>query len=678
MNRLLCVFILVSILTTFVFAQSEPPEFDYQILFDMREGRVPAAMEPRDDDIYHYNVTHEDLNIRIDPTTETIYGSVTMTAESYINNLTTIMIDFMDNMSVDSVYNLSGALNYTRQNNQLLVTPPAPLSQGQQFTVTVNYHGHPGGGSLQGFTFGSHSGIPIVASLSEPEDARSWWPCKDVPYDKFTADIRYTVPDWMFAASNGLLIDSTHNPDSTITYHWQENYPITTYLISISATNHVHFGEDYISVYGDTMPIDHYVYPERLTQAQTAFSTLPNYMAFFETKYGEYPFIDEKYGHALFTWSGGMEHQTMTSIGDNILSLNYEWLYVHELSHMWWGDMVTCGTWMDIWLNEGFATYSDALYKEHAYGAASFRSRMSSFRNTYFWEDQRNRFPIYNPVNMWGGTVYQKGAWIMHMLRWVGGDSLFWEFFPAYRDSFAFECVISAELQEVFEAVYDTTLDWFFREWVYMAGYPEYSWGYNTTNLGGNQYRVDMTFRQNQTTANQTPEVFIMPLPIRITTSSNTYNLAAWDSLRTQMFSFNVEGQPLAVMYDPDAWILDTRSNVPFFYPDLRVDLNPDSSTLVIPSGGGSFRFRASLINSTASTINTDAWSGVVLPNGRGYGPISLRRNLTVPAGATVSRDFVQNVPPNAPPGEYTFFVLAGTYSDSTTAAADAFRFVKQ
>ncbi len=677
MKRIFCLALLFSFLSLFAFAQTDPPDFDYQILFDMKEGRVPASMEPRDDDIYHYNVTHEDINISIDPTTQIINGTVTMTAESYINNLALIAIDFADNMAVDSVYDPAGALTYNRLNNQIRVTPHSPLNQGQQFQVTVVYHGHPGGGSLQGFTFGSHSGTVIVASLSEPEDARTWWPCKDVPHDKFTADIRYTVPDWMFAASNGVLVDTTHNPGSTITYHWQESYPITTYLISISATNFVHFGEPYISVFGDTMPIDHYVYPERLSQAQTAFATLPNYMAFFETKYGEYPFIEEKYGHALFTWSGGMEHQTMTSIGHNILSTNYEWLYVHELAHMWWGDMVTCGTWMDIWLNEGFATYSDALYKEHAYGTASFRSRMSSFRSTYFYEDQRDRFPIYNPTNMWGGTVYQKGAWLMHMLRWVGGDSAFWEFFPAYRDSFAFESVVSSELQEVFEAVYDTTLDWFFDEWVYQAGFPEFNWGYQSTNLGGNQYRVDVTFRQTQQLINQTP-IFTMPLPVEITTTSGAYEFVAWDSLPTQMFSFNVEGQPLAVMYDPDEWILDRRYSVSFFLPDLQAKLVPDSSTLVIPSGGGSFRYTASLTNNSSSVITTDGWTGVVLPNGQGYGPIALRTNLTVPAGVTLTRQFEQNVPPNAPAGEYNFFFLTGSYSDSSTVAADAFRFVKQ
>jgi len=659
------------------YAQDNGPESDYEILFNMKEGRIPYSMGPTDDDIYHYDVIHYDIDVEVDFTLQHIYGVVTQTAEATQNSLSTVVIDLANIMNINSLTRDGVPQSYMHQDNQIFIALSNPVNIGEEFNITINYDGQPMSGGLQGFEFDYHAGIPIAATLSEPEEARGWWPCKDVPWDKFTADIRYTVPNTMFAASNGLLIDTIVNPNNTKTYVWQETYPITTYLISLAVTNYVYFGEQYESVYGDSFNLDYYVFPEHLTQAQSAFATVPNVMEYYEQVYGEYPFVNEKYGHAIFMWSGGMEHQTMTSIGYNILSPSYEWLYAHELSHMWWGDMVTCGTWMDIWLNEGFATYSDALYKQYAYGQSQFISRMNSFKQSYFWEDNQNRFPIYDPVNMWGGTVYQKGAWLVHMLRYIGGEDNFWSFWETYRNNFEYSSAVTADLQATFEAVYDTTLDWYFDEWVYMAGYPEYDWGYEYESTGGNNYELRISIEQTQNLINDTP-IFTMPLPFRITTTSQTYNTALWDSLQQQMFTLVVEGQPTNVQYDPETWILDTRSQVTYFEPDLLMTLEPDTTSLIIPPGGGQVSFMAELSNNTGTTINTDAWSGAILPNGNVYGPIILRQNIQLAANSSVTRDIIQNVPASAPAGEYTYFFLAGSYPDSNTVAADAFTFIKE
>jgi hypothetical protein len=372
-----------------------------------------------------------------------------------------------------------------------------------------------------------------------------------------------------------------------------------------------------------------------------------------------------------------MEHQTLTSIGSNILSPSYEWLYAHELSHMWWGDMVTCGTWMDIWLNEGFATYCDALYKQYAYGQAAFISRMNSFRNSYFIEDAQNRFPIYNPEEMWGATVYQKGAWILHMLRWVSGEQDFWDFFTAYRDSFEYSNAITDQMQATMEAVNNTTLEWFYWEWVYMAGYPQYQWGYQSIAQPNNIYKVNISIKQTQNLVNQTP-IFTMPLPFRITAGGTANNVVAWDSLQQQTFSFYVTGNVTNVQYDPDTWILDTRQNIPFFLPDLQMILTPDSTTLNVPAGGGFVSFQARLQNNSTNTIGTDVWSGVTIPSGTTVGPLLLRENITLPAGGFLLRNMTQWVPGSAPAGQYHFFMLAGNYPTGPTQAADAFYFSKQ
>jgi hypothetical protein len=169
-----------------------------------------------------------------------------------------------------------------------------------------------------------------------------------------------------------------------------------------------------------------------------------------------------------------------------------------------------------------------------------------------------------------------------------------------------------------------------------------------------------------------------MPLPFRVVTPVQTYNLVFWDSLQQQAFSYIVQGQPSSVSYDPDTWILDTRVNVPFFLPDIQVILTPDSTTLVIPPSGGQVLFQVQLKNNTASPKTEDVWTGVVLPGGSPYGPILLRQGITIGAGATITRNLGQTVPAGAPAGEYYYFMLAGDYSDSLTIAADAFNFVKQ
>lgn len=677
MRKIFSVMAICIIFISSVFSQTNEYEDDYRILYDMREGRLPHSSPPTDDDIYHYDVIHEDIDIKVLFATEEIQGVVTMTAQSFVDNLSTAAIDLYDNMVINSVTSGTTVLSYLHQNNQVFVTLASPVNTGEEFSITIDYEGEPMVGGLQAFSFETHAGIPMATSLSEPEEARSWWPCKDVPWDKFTADIRFTVPDYMIAASNGLLTEVIQNPDNTKTYHWVESYPITTYLISICATNYVHFGETYQSLFGDSMQLDYYVFPEHLTQAQNAFATVPDIMEYYESVFGEYPFIDEKYGHAIFNWSGGMEHQTLTSIGSNILSPSYEWLYAHELSHMWWGDMLTCGTWLDIWLNEGFATYCDALYKQYAYGQTAFNSRMSSFKQSYFWEDNQNRFPIYDPEIMWGSTVYKKGAWIVHMLRYVGGEADFFDMLAQYRGNFEYSSAVTSDLQETVEAVYDTTMDWFFDEWVYMAGYPEYQWGYNSTSIGGNLYEFTISVRQMQELIDDTP-IFTMPMPFVVNTPISDYNFTCWDSLQQQSFTFIVEGNPYQVTYDPDIWILDTRQNVPYFEPPLTLTMDPDSTTLTVPANGGTISFHAELSNNSTSNISTDVWSGVILPDGSVYGPIILRTGMNLAPGAMTSRDMAQNVPASAPSGDYTYFFLAGSYRDSTTVAADAFDFTKQ
>ncbi len=546
-----------------------PPLYDgdgYQLLWDMKEGRLPASdgMDATDDDT-GYDALHYDIEIKFDWDAQSVDGRVDMLFTVTETQITELDMRLRNNMVIDLLEVDGQAATYNIvSNSDLIIDLPQPLYMNDSATVSIEYHGNPIAGSLGALSWSDHSGTPTIESLSEPNGARTWWPCKDYPWEKTTARMVWTVPDWMTATSNGLLESVTTPEPGWTSYEWIENYPVTTYLICITATDFSYWQDWYVTVSGDSLPIDNYVYPEHLSNSYIDFAIVPEQIAFFASIYGEYPFMEEKYGHAEFHFWGAMEHQTITSMGQYFIdgSDEHQWIYAHELSHMWWGDLVTCATWDDIWLNEGFATYSDALWAGETGGTAGLNSRLATFRNTYFQSEYNDgRFPIYDPEEMWGGTVYEKGAWIMHMIRYVLGEDNFWDFFLEWRDRYSYGAANTAQMLETLEDVIAADFDWFFDEWVYMAGFPEYHWGWQYEPLGEDSSRVDISIIQTQPDTADTPLVFTMPIEFGVTTTSGYETHSVWNDQRNQNFSFDVSGTPTNVAFDPNLWILDTVAN---------------------------------------------------------------------------------------------------------------------
>jgi peptidase M1-like protein/thrombospondin type 3 repeat protein len=512
------------------------------------------------------------IDLTVTPAATRVDGSVRIQARSLVNGLSSLDVNLYDVLSVASVMRGATALPYTRGGNILHVTLDRTYADGELVDIVVNYGGTPPSVGYGAFTFGTHNGgtAPIISSLSEPTYAGAWWPCIDKPSDKAIVAMNLRVPTGLVGVSNGLLAGTIQNADGTTTFQWHSGYPISTYLVSVAISNYATWTDYYTPVTGGpVMPVQNWVYPEHLAAAQQDFSVTVPMLTFFSSVLGEYPFLAEKYGHAIFPFGGGMEHQTATSYGAGQITGDnrYDWIVAHELTHQWFGDSVTLADWRDIWLNEGFASYGEALWWEHLNGAAGLRSYMASFDTRPFCG------AIYDPpgaCGLFGHTVYDKGAWVLHMLRGVVGDAAFFEGLRDYAAAFASGNATTADFQGSMEAASGAALGGFFSRWVYQSGEPIYNWGWSAAPTPAGW----VTYVHIEQAQAGTP--FDMPIVLRISTATGSLDATVRDSAASQDFVLPaVADQPLAVALDPDLWIL--KSTGTLLLPDADVDGVPDN-----------------------------------------------------------------------------------------------------
>lgn len=505
-------------------------------LMRKRLETAPAASAAQD----AYDVHHYDLELQLDPTIRLLTGTGTTAATVLAGPLTSLELDLDANMTVSACRAAGAPAAFTHAADKLTVTLDRAYAAGETVTVSVDYAGDPAGSY---FGWDSHGGLPMIWTLSEPFGAREWWPCKDLNTDKAdSVDVRVSVPQELIVAGNGLLVSDTSD-GVWRTFHWRTRYPIATYLVSLAIHPYQTFSTWYAPLGGgDPMEIQHYVFADQYANAQNAYASTDEMMTVFAQAFGEYPFVAEKYGHASFVWGGGMEHQTMTSMGGL-----WEDVISHELGHQWWGDMVTCADFGHIWLNEGFATWSEAYWKEQTEGVAVYKAYMDGAAyygpGTIFVEDTSDFWGIFDT-----NLSYNKASWVVHMLRGALGDADFFAGLAAYRAQYGFGSATTEQFRDVMEAVSGRDLDAFFQQWIYGDFFPIYAAGWSQT--GGT---LALTIDQVQTEGG----LFAMPVTVRITTDQGVEDVVVENAAAaSQDFQIPVSGAVQSVVLDPDDWIL--------------------------------------------------------------------------------------------------------------------------
>jgi aminopeptidase N len=546
---------------------------EYRIPYKTKSSARQKAMhhfhETMFDTTYAFDVLHYHLDLIFPLENSAFSGRATITCQSQTDYLNAISFNMVD-LTADSVYFRGDKIAFDPQEYIIYIPVNQSINQSDTFSVAIYYQGEP---EKIGFYFYERS----AHTFAEPVYARYWFPCFDEPWDKATAELIVTVPRGVEVASIGLLESRELSTNQQWeTFHWKTEYPVATYLICVTMSKYyARWSDWYINAFDDSIEIAYYVFEWDSSNAVNDFTNMVDAMTFFSDRFGEYPF--EKYGMAEVdsSWFGGMEHQTMSTINSRWIQgdRSYEDGMVHELAHMWWGDAVTLNDWPAIWLNEGFATYSEALYAEYKKGSDALKPYMQYSKNMYLGQAEYNDFPIYNPsweeLFNWG-IIYNKGAWVLHMLRHVIGDVNFWKVLNQYYETYKYGNASISDFRNVCESVSGMDLYWFFNEWIYQTGCPKIQFSWTSQSLSRNQYDIIMVFKQTQTDG----PIFKMPIDLKLSLAEGTKDTSIWIENKQDIITLQVNSQPVDVQIDPDMWVLLELECVT--YENLRSDETPN------------------------------------------------------------------------------------------------------
>ncbi|NNV57727.1 T9SS type A sorting domain-containing protein [Panacibacter sp. KCS-6] len=526
----------------------------------------------------NYNVYYYKCEWTIDPAVYYISGKVSpsFTITNATNNL---VFDLSDALRVDSVYMRKKKLNFVRSGNATVtVQLPKTYGAGKKDSITFYYQGAPVGGGFGSFIQSTHNSKPVLWTLSEPYGASDWWPCRNGLDDKADSiDIYITHPGKYKASSNGML-QSVAKQGKNATSYFKHRYPIASYLVALAVTNYT-TATDFVQLGNTQMPVISNIYPEDSASFHAAITPVLNGLQLFSNTFTLYPFAKEKYGQTQFGWGGGMEHQTNSYVigyGEN--------LQTHELAHQWFGDKITCGSWEDIWLNEGFATFcADFLYTENYNPAqnkinikANLDYIVSQPGGSVKVDDTTNINRIFD-----GRLSYDKGAFLLRMLRFTMGDSLFFTALRNYLEDpqLKYNFARTANLQHHLEAVSGLNLTYFFNQWYQGQGYPSFTvkWSQN----GLNQANINIS----QVTSHPSVSFFQVPLALTFKNATQQKTIIVQHTINNQIVIDNIGFKADTVLIDPENYLISKNNKAikqaPLAKADnlLQISVSPNPFT---------------------------------------------------------------------------------------------------
>ena len=552
-------------------SQDPPPLYGKTDLSEpFSEGKNPAArnlqLHPE------YDVLSYDITTMIFPDSQIIEATTSISFVVTIDMEHNLLFDFAG-LQLDSVILDSDSIQCALQSESLIIHLETPLMTGDTHLVRIHYQGTP----EKGLYFRSNSnGDPVIYSHNEPYDAHFWFPCKDDPSDKAKLVMTVDVPDQFIVLSNGELIDKIEINPQYARYLWQEDYPIATYLISIAASSYL-ITTNIFTWDGSDLLLEYYVYPTDVSKGAKALEAVVEMLEFYSLFIGEYPFFSDKYAmsEVPLQEAAAMENQTATTMRDKVM--DNENIIAHELVHQWWGDALTPRSFVDIWLNEGFATYFDALFTEYKYGEEAFLRRMDDFR-TIMGSDGSLAYPIYNTPQeyLFGRAVYMKGAWVLHMLRNEVGDQIFKEIIQKYYEEYNYLNVQTGLFVEIVGSVSGQSCATFFDQWLNYGGIP----------LLIGSWEQDKNIVQLSVRQDQPDPVYQFDLEVLIEgISADTLVVIPVferESQKSILFS-----EPVSkIIIDPNDKILSTNNSPVYYIPSqsslIRLYPNPFNESITI------------------------------------------------------------------------------------------------
>jgi len=525
------------------FAQTNRPDFNRPQTFDAQHYIIRASF---------------------DRSNKGVYGDATVSLKPLKADFRTFELDAVD-LSFEWVkLEPSGVkLHYKVLAGKIAITLDKAYGPNDLIAVRLKYTASPKKGVYFVAEESGSQGVRHSSQIwtqGEPDEARHWFPSFDFPSDKATTEQYLTVDEGETVIGNGEFLGKTEEPNGKVTWHFKMPVPHSVYLVSFVIGKYVKIEDEYNGI-----PLNYYVYPGKESTGRKAFGETPRMMSVFEDLVG-FPFPYNKYDQTMVAGFqfGGMENITATTMADTeILFADFDFgkntvtdLVSHELAHSWFGDLVTCKNWAELWLNEGFATYMEAVYREKVNGRGDYMRKIRSDATEFLVDDtiNRRRHALYNQragdVNSLfdnAATTYHKGGVVLHMLREQVGDVAFWKGVNAYLTRHKFASVESTDLKKAMEETSGQDLEWFFEQWVYGGGAPRID---VKTTYSSRTKTLTMNFAQTQLADSITPSVFRLPLAINIKTSAGDITQNVDLTKRQQTVSVTIAGKPSKVIID--------------------------------------------------------------------------------------------------------------------------------